>query len=108
MCTKGSSGFGVQGSALNTEHRTRNTEHGLTLIELIMFIVIVSVGIAGILLALTKSIRTSADPVVRKQALAIAESLLEEIELMSFTYCDPDDYNDPTLAPSSPAGCPTA
>ncbi|MGH8753613.1 MAG: type IV pilus modification PilV family protein [Burkholderiales bacterium] len=48
MCIlKGSSGFGVQGSALNTEHRTRNTEHGLTLIELIMFIVIVSVGFAG-------------------------------------------------------------
>ena len=53
MCIlKGSSGFGVQRSALNTKHRTRNTEQGLSLIELIMFIVIVSVGIAGILLAL--------------------------------------------------------
>ena len=107
MCIlKGSSGFRVQRSALNTEYRTRNTEQGLTLIELIMFIVIVSVGIAGILLALNKSIRTSADPVVRKQALAIAESLLEEIELMSFTYCDPED---PAVATAtSPAGCTTA
>ena len=106
MCTKGSSGFGVQRSALNTEHRTRNTEQGLSLIELIIFIVILSVSIAGILLALNQSIRTSADPVVRKQALAIAESLLEEIELMPFTYCDPDDPAAATA--TSPAGCATA
>lgn len=106
MCTKGSSGFGVQGSALNTEHRTRNTEQGLSLIELIISIVILSVSIAGILLVLNKSIRTSADPVVRKQALAIAESLLEEIELMPFTYCDPTDPAAATAG--STAGCTTA
>ena len=106
MCTKGSSGFGVQRSALNTEHRTRNTEQGLSLIELIIFIVILSVSIAGILLVLNKTIRTSADPAARKQALAIAESLLEEIELMPFTYCDPTDPAAATA--SSTAGCTTA
>ena len=79
---------------------------GLTLVELIMFIVIVGVGIAGILLVLNRATQTSADPVVRKQALAIAESLLEEIELMPFTYCDPDDPAATTAA--SPAGCATA
>jgi MSHA pilin protein MshD len=28
---------------------------------------------------------------VRKQAVAIANSLMEEIQLRAFTYCDPDD-----------------
>jgi len=63
------------------------------MIELVVFIVIVSVSIAGIFLVLNKATRTSADPVARKQALAIAESLLEEIELMPFTFCDPNDAN---------------
>jgi len=53
--------------------------------------VVVSVGVAGILLALDTSVRGSVNPIVQKQALAIAEALLEEIQLMPFTYCDPDD-----------------
>jgi MSHA pilin protein MshD len=69
---------------------------GLSLVELIVFIVIVSVSIVGIFLVLNKATRTSADPVARKQAMAIAESLLEEIELMPFTFCDPNDANATT------------
>lgn len=63
-----------------TSHRQR----GFTLIELIMFIVIVGVGVAGVLSVFTTSVKSSADPMVRKQALAIAESLLEEILLKEF------------------------
>jgi MSHA pilin protein MshD len=66
-------------------------QRGASLIELIMFIVIVSVALAGILLVMNVTTRASADPLIRKQALAIAESLLEEVELMPFTFCDPDD-----------------
>jgi len=80
-------------------------QDGLSLIELVVFIVIVSVSIAGIFLVLNRAIQTSADPVARKQALAIAESLLEEVELMPFTFCDPDDPAVTTAA--SPAGCAT-
>src|SRR4030067_3352919 len=58
-----------------------------------MFIVIVSVALAGILRVMNVTTRGSADPLIHKQALAIAESLLEEVELMPFTYCDPDDVN---------------
>lgn len=61
---------------------------GFTLIELIVFIVVVSVGLAGILSVMDTSVKSSADPMVRKQTVAIAESLLEEILLK--------DYANPT------------
>ena len=66
-------------------------QRGLTLIELIMFILIISVGIVGIMSVMNLTTRHSADPMIQKQAVAIAEYLLEEIQLQPFTYCDPDD-----------------
>ena len=81
------------------------TSHGFTLIELVLFIAIVGAGVAGVLIAYDFAARGSADPVVKKQALAIAESLLEEIQQMPFTYCDPDDPAVSTA--TSPAGCAT-
>lgn len=78
---------------------------GVSLIELVVFIVIVSVAVAGVLGALNLSARASADPMTQKQALAVAEALLEEVELRSFTYCDPDDANAATA--TSTAGCAT-
>jgi MSHA pilin protein MshD len=64
-------------------------QRGLTLVEMLMFIVIVGIALAGILQMLAFTTRHSADPVRRKQALMIAEGLLEEVELASFTACDP-------------------
>jgi len=66
-------------------------ERGATLIELVMFIIIVGIAVTGILLVYTNTVRSSADPVIRKQMLAVAEAMLEETALMPFTYCDPDD-----------------
>lgn len=63
-------------------------QRGFTLVELIFFIVVVSVGAVGILTVMNMSVGRSADPLVRKQTVAIAESLLEEILLKSFD--DPD------------------
>jgi MSHA pilin protein MshD len=57
---------------------------GFTLIELIIFIVVVGAGFAGILTVSTTVVRSSADPMLRKQSLAIAESLLEEILLKEY------------------------
>jgi MSHA pilin protein MshD len=56
-------------------------QRGISLIELIMFIVIISVSLAGILLVMNLVMRHSADPLIRKQALAVGESMLEEIKL---------------------------
>lgn len=60
-------------------------QRGVSMIELIMFIVIISIAVAGILLVMNKVTGRSADTLVRKQALAVAESLLEEIELQSMS-----------------------
>ncbi|MFA7293127.1 MAG: type II secretion system protein [Rhodocyclaceae bacterium] len=76
--------------------RSRTQSRGVTLIEVIMFIVIVGVAAGGILMVFANTTRASADPLIRKQALAIAESLLEEIRLQPFTFCDPDDANAAT------------
>lgn len=71
-------------------------QSGVSLIELVIFIVIVSVAVAGVLQMLSLSTRLSADPLRRKQALMLAESLLEEVELARMTYCDPADANAAT------------
>ena len=42
---------------------------------------------------------------LQKQALAVAESLLDEVLSKPYTYCDPDDANADTA--TSPAGCAT-
>jgi len=86
-------------------------QKGFTLIELIIFIVVVGAGLAGILAVSSTSIKSSADPLVRKQALAIAESLLEEIVQKEYAnptggysgasrtlFDDVDDYNNYTSA----------
>jgi MSHA pilin protein MshD len=76
---------------------------GLTLVELVVAIAIIGTAIGGTLLVLDVAVRGSASPMVEKQALAIAEAVLEEVQLMPFTYCDPDDAAaDSALAPS---GC---
>lgn len=71
--------------------KTKQT--GLTLIELIIFIVIIGLSVAGVMVTYSTVVGQSADPVIRKQALAIADSLLLEIEQMGFTYCDSSDAN---------------
>ena len=70
---------------------TRSRHQGFTLIELIIFIVVVSVGLVGILKVMDVTVKSSADPMVRKQAMALADSILEEILLKS--YDDPDGTN---------------
>lgn len=66
-------------------------QRGITLIEQIVFIVIVSVGVIGLVSVMNPAIRASADPMLTKQLLAIAESLLNEVMHQPFTWCDPDD-----------------
>jgi MSHA pilin protein MshD len=79
---------------------------GTTLIELVIAIVIISIAASAILMVFTTTVGSSADPMIRHQAVAIAEAYLEEIALRSFAdpdgvdgeasrdlYDDVDDYN---------------
>ncbi|MGZ8317656.1 MAG: type IV pilus modification PilV family protein [Telluria sp.] len=82
---------------------SRRRQRGVTLIELIMFIMIIGIALAGLLQVLSFTTKTNADPVRRKQALMIAEGLLEEVRLAAFTYCDPTDPG--AVSAAGPADC---
>ncbi len=60
---------------------------GFTLVELIISLVIISIALMGIFTVINLTTVSSANPVVQFQALAIAESYMEEILLQA--YCDP-------------------
>lgn len=76
---------------------TKNVSHkailqgGATLVELILTIVIISVALSGILSIVNLTVSHSADPMVQRQAISIAESYLEEIMLLPVT--DPNGSN---------------
>ena len=76
----------------------RGQQAGLSLVELVMFIMVISVGLAGVLLVMNYTSQHSADPMIREQALLIAESYMEEILVKKFI--------DPTT--STTRTCPTA
>lgn len=75
---------------------------GVTIIELVLSMVIISIALVGILSVMNLTVAHSADPVVHQQAVAIAESYLEEITLQAYSggassgranFDDVDDYN---------------
>ena len=83
---------------------------GVTLIELVISIVIISIAVVGILSLFMGTSKTSADPMVRAQSLAIAQSYLEEIMMQPYStdgatsgranYNEVDDYNAITAGSS--------
>lgn len=85
----------------------RSSNAGLTLIELLMFMVIVSIAAIALLRVFSVTVKSSADPQLRKQALILAEGFLEEVQLARFTYCEPTldaSADDPVVRPN-PAAC---
>lgn len=57
---------------------------GFTLIELLFFILIVGIAVAGITQVYVVSAAATGDPMIRKQALTIAEGMMDEIALQPF------------------------
>lgn len=82
------------------KHHTRQA--GLTLVELIISIVIMSVALGGIILAFRQGTRTSVDPMITQQAVATARSYMEEIRLKA--YADPDGPSAGCSVPGPESG----
>jgi MSHA pilin protein MshD len=70
-------------------------QRGMTMVELMIAIIVIGVGLAGVLAAFGTTSRGSADPLVNQQLLAIAEEMLEEIQLKPYA----------AAANTAPAGC---
>ncbi len=68
---------------MNAHRRQR----GLTLIELVASIVIISVATVALMAAVTAAVGRSADPMIQNQATAIAAAYIEEATLAQV--CDP-------------------
>lgn len=67
-----------------------SSQRGVSLIELVVFIVVVSIGLGAVLSVFSQSVVRSVDPVVRVKALEKAQSLMDEILARKF------DENTPT------------
>lgn len=62
----------------------RRSTFGFTLLELLLLIVVFAIGLTGMLVVFNTTVADSADPMVRKQAMAAAESMMDEILLQPF------------------------
>lgn len=58
---------------------SRRTSRGFTLVELIIAILVLGLGLAGVLVAFQQTTKGSADPLIHRQLLAIAEGYLDEV-----------------------------
>lgn len=70
-------------------------QRGMTLIEMVIAMVVIAIGLAGVMLAFSAVGAGSADPVVERQLQAVAEEMLEEISLKPFA----------ATANTTPAAC---
>lgn len=89
MCTDGGQGTGARG------------QHGFSLVETVLFMVVVGVALAAVVNAFNIANRASVDPLLGRQSLAIAQALLEEIQYKDFAN-PPGGYAGPYNATTRP------
>lgn len=63
---------------------SRRRRGGFTLIEMIVSMVVIGVGLAGVLVSFDTTVKASTDPLIYKQMLVVAEEMQEEIFLKPY------------------------
>jgi MSHA pilin protein MshD len=58
---------------------------GFTLPELLLLIIVLAIALVGVVLVINTATAGSADPLLSKQAMAAAESMMEEVLLQPYT-----------------------
>ena len=71
--------------------RRQICQRGFSLIEVVIFILVIGIALKGILEVFNLASIGSADPVLRRQSLAIAQAMLEEITIKPFGSAATDD-----------------
>lgn len=71
-------------NTIKNKNAVLTKRQGFTLPELVISIVVISIAVLGTLLGIRATVRHSADPMITQQAVAIAESYLEEIAAKPF------------------------
>jgi MSHA pilin protein MshD len=87
---------------MSSSRRLPQRQRGFTLLEMVIAIVVLGVGLAGVLAAFATVGRGSADAAIAQQMLAIAEEMLEEVQLKPYTAaantaradCERVNFND--------------
>jgi MSHA pilin protein MshD len=69
---------------MRTGYKQSLKQTGISLIELIIFIVILSIALTGITLVYINTTRYGADPMVRIRSIELAQSTLEEVLLKAY------------------------
>ena len=83
-----------------TARKTSNS--GFTLLEILTTVIVIALAATALMSVFSSTVRTSADPMLQHQSLAIAEAYMEEIRLKDFaigpettraSFDDVRDYN---------------
>ncbi|MCF6283341.1 MAG: prepilin-type N-terminal cleavage/methylation domain-containing protein [Candidatus Polarisedimenticolaceae bacterium] len=76
-------------------------QSGVTLIELIVAIIIIAIGFVAVSQLFGQAAMSSADPMIKHQAVAIAESYIEEMLLLPFDEDEASGEAEGVLGPDT-------
>lgn len=72
----------------NPKRSVRRSEQGFTLIDVLMLIVLIGVVAGSMTVMFARMSSQSAEALRSRQALSVAQTLINEVRMMPFTYCD--------------------
>jgi MSHA pilin protein MshD len=80
---------------MRPEQSLGDRQSGFTLLEVLITIIVIGISATAIMGVFISTVKSSADPLIQQQAIAIAEAYMEEIQLKQFC----NDPAPPMLAP---------